>query len=98
MIYGYVIDVAASLPRAPRKKASRGVTRRRLASASLRRSKIVYCSMGLITSTRAGSTPAKSASGPSSLINLISVAIVEGFLAGFSDSVAGPGRSEEESD
>ena len=52
-----------------------------------------------MTSTSAGKTPENNASGPSSLNKLIKVAIVDGFLGGFSDSIAGPGRSElEDSD
>ena len=52
-----------------------------------------------MTSTRAGKTPANNAIGPSPLNRLINVAIVDGFRAGFSDSVPGPGRSElEDSD
>ena len=41
---------------------------------------MVYCRMGLITSTRAGKTPAKSAFGPSSCRRALRVASVLGFL------------------
>lgn len=43
-------------------------------------SKMVYCRMGLITSTSAGKTPAKSAFGPSSCRRALRVASVLGFL------------------
>lgn len=49
-----------------------------------------------MTSTKAGSTPAKSAVGPSSLNRVRSVARVDGFRAGFSDCTEGVGRSDDE--
>ena len=56
-------------------------------------SNIVYCNIGFITNTNAGNTPAKSASVPSSLNNLLIVASVEGLLAGL---LKEPGRSNSE--
>ena len=54
-------------------------------------SNIVYCSIGFITNTNAGNTPAKSAIAPSSLNSLLIVARVEGFFAGL---LKDPGRSD----
>lgn len=71
--------VASSLPKAPSTKASRGRTRLRFSSAFFSCSKMVYCRMGFMTSTRAGSTPAKRAVGPSSLKRERSVPMVDGF-------------------
>ncbi len=82
VIYGYVILVAASFPNAPNRKISRGKTLLLFSSTFLNCSKIVYCNIGLITSTSAGNTPANNAVGPSSLKSLTTVANVEGFFVG----------------
>ena len=75
--------VASNLPMAPRKNASLGSTLPRLFSkASFNFSKIVYCKIGLMTSTNAGSTPAKSAMSPSSRRRESRVPIVEGLRGG----------------
>lgn len=88
--------VASSLPMAPRKKASRGVTLLHFSSTSFSCSNIVYCSIGFITKTSAGNTPAKRALRPSNFKSRIRVAKLDGFRAGFSDVVEVIGRSEEE--
>lgn len=88
--------VANSFPIAPRKNASRGKTLPRLFSrASFSCSNIVYCKIGLMTSTSAGSTPAKRAAGPSSRKRERRVLIVEGFRT-FS-AVEGEGSEDGES-
>ena len=81
---------------APRKKASREVTLLRFSRTSFSCSKIVYCNIGFTTKTSAGNTPAKRAVGPSLLINLITVAKLDGFRAGLSDVVEDVGRFEQE--
>ncbi len=88
------MEVASSLPRAPRTKASRGVTRRRWERTSRSCSKIVYCSIGFMTRTRAGRTPAKRAVGPSVANRVRMVWRVEGFLGGGEDWTDGVGREE----
>lgn len=76
--------VARSLPIAPRKNASLGRTFPRLFStASFNCSKIVYCKIGLMTRTRAGSTPAKNAVKPSSRKREMIVRRVEGLRGSF---------------
>ena len=75
--------VASSFPSAPRRKTSRGKTFLRFSRAFFSCSNMVYCNIGLITSTKAGNTPAKSAVGPSSLNRDLNVANVEGALADF---------------
>lgn len=86
--------VANSLPMAPRKKASLGVTLLLLSSTSFNCSKIVYCNIGLMTNTSAGSTPAKRAVGPSVRKRERTVARVEGFFGLDSGCVEGDGREE----
>lgn len=88
-MYGYVILVANSLPMAPNKKMSRGVTFRLFSSIFFNCSNIVYCRMGLMTRTRAGKTPAKSAPGPSVRRRERRVETVEGLDLG---AVAGSGN------
>lgn len=51
-----------------------------------------------MTKTKAGSTPAKRAVGPSSANNVLMVFSVDGFRAGFSDWMEGVGRSDDEWD
>src|SRR5262249_17287286 len=70
VIYGYVTEVAKSLPMAPRKKAMVGVTFRRFSTEFFSCSNSVYCRMGLMTRTNAGTTPANRARGPSSWSSL----------------------------
>ena len=82
------MHVAKSFPIAPSRNASFGVTLRRLSSRFFSCSNIVYCKIGLMTSTRAGNTPANSALKPSSRIRLRSVQRVDGDLA---DLVSPPG-------
>ena len=84
--------VASSFPIAPRRKTSRGKTFLRFSRAFFNCSNIVYCNIGLITSTKAGKTPAKSAMGPSSLKRDLRVAKVEGARADFELL----GRSEDD--
>ena len=72
--------VASSFPTAPRKKASCGLTFRLFSNISFNCSKIVYCKIGLMTSTKAGSTPAKSAWGPSVRNSERNVPSVESFF------------------
>ena len=87
--------VASSLPMAPRKKASRGVSLLRFSSTSFSCSNIVYCNMGFTTKTSAGNTPANRTLGPSILKICNRVSRLDGFRAGFSDDVEVVGRSEE---
>lgn len=67
VIYGYVIPVAHNFPTAPKTNASHPPIFFCLlfSKTSLSFSNIVYCSIGLITSTSAGNTPENSARGPS---------------------------------
>ena len=88
--------VANSLPMAPRKKASRGVSLLRFSSISFSRSNIVYCKIGLTTRISAGNTPANRAVGPSVLKSAIKVAKLDGFRAGLLEIVANVGSSEDE--
>ena len=87
-MYGYVIDVANSFPMAPKKNESVGLTFPPFllfSNAFFSCSKIVYCSIGLTTSTSAGTTPAKSLDGPSSRIIASKVPRVEGLDLGFDE-------------
>lgn len=78
VMYGYVRTVAINFPMAPRTKISLGRTLpRRFSRASFNCSNMVYCRIGFMTSTRAGSTPAKRAVGPSSRNKARSVLTVD---------------------
>jgi len=82
--------VANSFPNAPSRKATVGVILRFFSSTFFNCSKMVYCRMGLMTSTRAGITPANKAWGPSSLINDKSVPIDVGAFVGVTPSTSLP--------
>ena len=90
--------VANSLASAPRKKMMVGVTFRRRSTEFFSWSKSVYCRMGLMTSTSAGTTPAKKAPGPPLRSIPRTVLMVVGALAGafcappFSSSTARTSR------
>ena len=96
VMYGYVMLVARSLPIAPRKNASRGVSLLRVSSTSFSCSNIVYCNIGFTTRTSAGNTPAKREIGPSVLRSSIKVAKLDGFRAGLSDLVEDIRDAEDE--
>ena len=88
--------VAISLPIAPRKKASRGVSLLRFSTIFFSCSNIVYCNIGLTTKTSAGNTPAKRAVGPSVLKSALKVTKLDGLSAGLPSIVEDVGSSEEE--
>lgn len=83
-MYGYVIPVAHNLPTAPKINASHPPIFPCLlfSKTSLSFSKIVYCSIGLITNTSAGNTPENNARGPSLRTRRSKVDSVEGLPFG----------------
>src|ERR1700693_2232753 len=72
--------VANSFPRAPNKNATVGVILFFFSNMFFSCSKIVYWRIGLMTNTKAGTTPANKACGPSSLIKASNVPTVVGAL------------------
>ena len=96
MMYGYVMLVASSLPMAPRKNASLGLSLLRFSIIFFSCSNMVYCNIGLTTRTSAGNTPARRVVGPSNLQSAIRVAKLDGFRAGLPDSAQDVGSFEEE--
>lgn len=95
-MYGYVIPVAHNLPTAPNTNASHPPIFLCLlfSKTSLSFSKMVYCSIGLITNTSAGNTPENNVRGPSLRRRKSKVDSVEGLPLGEVVLVVVVGRVE----